>query len=129
MKYVEDYKDFVKSVFGRYHSVSDKSIDSLLRIAKIQKLKKGDYLLNIGDVSKQSHILFKGAVVSCFLNKEGHMYHKNIFLEGDFVGSKVSTLTTSPSRFALEAIEDSVLLSYNYKTYRELIDKHIDLKD
>ncbi|WP_452223106.1 Crp/Fnr family transcriptional regulator [Lacinutrix chionoecetis] len=123
------YKLFIKSVLERYHKVEDTSVDALFAISKIQHLKKGTQLLPVGKTSKHSHILFKGAIVSYYLNKDGSLYHKNIFLEGDFVGSKVSTLNNAPSRFALEVIEEAILITYNYKKYRELIDANLDLKD
>ena len=73
-------------------------------------------------------MLYKGAVVSYFINNIGDLYHKNIFLEGDFVGSTVSALEEKPSEFALEVIEDATLISFNHRKYHDLIAKHSDLK-
>jgi CRP-like cAMP-binding protein len=57
------------------------------------------------------------------------MYHKNIFLEGNIVGSMVSALKNEPSHFALEVVEKAILVSFDYRKYRELIDTQPDLKN
>ena len=121
------YADFIKTVLNRYHSVSDKSISSLLSISEILHLDKGQMLLQIGKTSKQKYILCEGAVVSYYLDDNGNTYHKNIFLKGDFVGSMVSTLKNAPSQFALEIVENATLISLNYKKYRQLIAENKDL--
>ncbi|MFV0467563.1 MAG: Crp/Fnr family transcriptional regulator, partial [Dysgonomonas sp.] len=41
----------------------------------------------------------------------------------------VSALINEPSNFALEAIEQSTIISFDYKKFRQLIDEHIDLKN
>lgn len=123
------YKAFVKRVFNSYSTVSEASVASILSISRVQHLKKGDLLLDIGKVSREKHMLYKGAIVSYFINSRGDLYHKNIFLEDDFVGSTVSALKEQASEFALEVIEDSTLISFNYNMYRELMAKHLDLND
>lgn len=129
MNEIEKYREFTKKVLNRYSSVSGKSVSLLFSIAKIQDLKKGETLLRVGKTSKHIHILHKGAVVSCYINQDGNVYHKNIFLKGDFVGSTVSALTNKPSHFALEVIENATLISFNYKKYKQIIYENNDLKD
>ena len=124
-----EYETFVKKVIHRYSHVSNESISLILSISRVQNLKKGDLLLEIGKISKEKHILYKGAIVSCFTNNSGDLYHKNIFLENDFVGSTVSALKEKPSEFALEVIEDATLISFNHRKYHELIARHLDLKN
>ncbi len=126
---IEVYRPFVTKIFNRYSRVTDASISLILSISKVQHLKKEQMLLEIGKTSKQKHILYSGAIVSYFISDKGDLYHKNIFLKNDFVGSTVSALISEPSNFALKAIEDSILVSIDHKKYRELIDKHTDLKN
>ena len=123
----EIYIQFIKDVFSKYHPISEKSLEQLCAVASIYQIKKGDLLLPIGKTSKHLHILYDGVIVSYFLNTDGDIYHKNIFLEGYFVGSMVSALTNSPSKFALEAIKDATLIRFDYSKYRQLIEAHVDL--
>lgn len=123
------YETFIKTIVNRYSPVSNESVKLLGAISSMQHLKKGELLLDVGKTSKDIYILYKGIVVSYFLNNSGDMYHKNIFLENDFVGSTVSALKEEPSEFALEVIEDAILIRFNYKKYKELINQHAELKN
>ncbi|CAL2101495.1 cAMP-binding proteins - catabolite gene activator and regulatory subunit of cAMP-dependent protein kinases [Tenacibaculum sp. 190130A14a] len=129
MNEIERYRSYIEKKLNEYTFVGSKSITSLLSICKIQKLKKGELLLQIGKISQQKHILYRGAIVSCYINSEGNVYHKNIFLGGDFVGSTVSALLNKASNFALEAIEDSIVISFDYGKFRELTEQELDLKN
>ncbi|WP_428742183.1 Crp/Fnr family transcriptional regulator [Tenacibaculum sp.] len=126
---LEKYEQFVKNVLNRYTFVDDKSVSLFFSIAKIQHFKKGEIILPLGKISKHIYILYSGAVVSCYLYKDGNVYHKNIFLQGDFAGSVVSSLTNKPSQFSLEAIEDTVIISFPFKEYKQLIKEHRDIQN
>lgn len=126
---MENYKSFIREIFNNYYPIKENSLSQLIAIARIQQLQKGELLLDVGQISKDIHILQDGIIVSYFLGDEGKQYHKNIFLEGNFVGSIVSALKNKPSQFALEAIEKATIISFDYRKYRELIENHIDLKN
>ena len=129
MKGNQKYRDFIKGVLNRYNPVSEESVSALFSAANIRQLNQGEILLSIGKVSRQIHILYQGAIVSCYLDRDGDVYHKNIFLKGDFVSSTVSSLTSEPSNFALEVIEQATLISFDYNTYKQLINSRKDLKE
>ncbi|TYA78581.1 Crp/Fnr family transcriptional regulator [Seonamhaeicola marinus] len=129
MNLSSNHKSFIKSVFNRYFILDENSVDLLYSIVSINQLNKGTSLLGFGEISKDIHIIYKGVMVSCFLNSDGDLYHKNIFLEGHFAGSLVSTLTGKPSEFALEAIEPCTLLSFNFKKFKALLASNSDLKN
>ncbi|WP_445711320.1 Crp/Fnr family transcriptional regulator [Flavobacterium sp.] len=121
--------DFISNTFLSYYPVSESSLSLLHSIATIKQLKKNETLLSFGQISKESHILYKGIVVSNFLSDEGNTYHKNIFLEGNFLGSTVSALKSEPSNFSLEIIENATIISFDYLKYRTLIEENEDLKN
>lgn len=125
----KEYQPLFKEVFTRYSPVSDQSFSSLFEISKLDHYKKNETILPVGETAKNIHVLCKGAVVSYFLDAEGKTYHKNIFLEGDLVGSTVSCLTHQPSQFALQAVEATTFISIPYQGYRQLIRENGDLKD
>lgn len=129
MNEIEKYKPFLKNKLNAYCQVSDASIALIAAIAKVQDLAKGEVLLPLGKIAKQKHLLYKGAIVATFMNSNGDCYHKNIFLENDFVGSTVSAIKRAPSNFALEAIENSVVISFDYQKYRALIAGNAELKN
>jgi len=45
-------------------------------------------------------------MVANIFDYEGKTYNKNIFVEGDWVGSTVSNILSKPSEFTIKAITD-----------------------
>jgi len=123
------HHQFIQEFIARYYPIKEETLAHLQKIAQIQQVKKNELLLQIGQTAQSFHILYQGIVVAYFLDAQGEAYHKNIFLEGDFVGSTVSALKQEPSHFALEVIEDATVISFNYQQYRQLIERHEDLKN
>ncbi len=129
MNKTENYNQFLIDAFTKYYPISENTIALLQSISKVQHLKKNELLLSIGKKAKEVHLLVEGVVVSYFLDKKGNTYYKNIFLEGNLVGSTVSYLKDQPSEFALEVIEDTIIISFEYKSYRKLIEENQDFKN
>lgn len=129
MKGDEDYNKCIKDVIYKYYKIEESTLSLLCNLAEIKYYKKNETVLNIGKTANDVYILFKGVVIAYFLDENGHAYNKNIFLENNLVGSTVSYLTNSPSKFALEAIEDCILISFNYKKFRDLIFSNDDFKN
>lgn len=123
---------FLKSLRNKFDSYSKLPEASWLLIKSIvtfQTLKKCELLLRNGQIASQVHFVCKGAIRAYVTDYEGNIYNKNIFLENDFAGSTVSYLKNKPSNFTLEALEETILISLNYKKYRHFIDTNVGLKD
>jgi len=129
MPSIEDYNQCIKEAIYKYHKVEESALSLLYDLAEVKHFKKNETILHIGKTANDVYILYKGVVIAYFLDEGGNAYNKNIFLENNLVGSTVSNLTNSPSKFALEALEDCILLSFNYKKYRELIFSNAALKN
>ncbi|MCC9070423.1 cyclic nucleotide-binding domain-containing protein [Flavobacterium sp. F-65] len=119
----------LKLKFQSYAPITETSWELVKEIVEFQHLKKGEILLRNGQVAKEMHYICTGALRAYITDKEGNIYNKNIFLEDYLAGSKVSLLQQTPSNFTIEALEDSILISINYKKYRELINQNDDLKN
>ncbi len=112
-----------------YSPILEESWSLIKSIITFKSLEKGEILLRNGQIAKNVYFVCKGALRAYVTDYDGNMYTKNIFMENDFAGSTVSYLLTKPSQFALEALEDTLLISLNYKKYRQLIESNIDLKN
>ena len=123
------YLNNLKIKFESYAPISESSWHLIAGIAEIQSIKKGDILLQNGQIAKEIYFIIKGALRAYITDAAGNLYNKNIFLEGDFAGSKASLLQQTASHFTIEALEDSTLIQLNYKKYRALIDQNNDLKN
>ncbi|OXE94992.1 CRP-like cAMP-binding protein [Flavobacterium araucananum] len=123
------YQNILKSKFESYAPVSAASWQLIENIIEERSVKKGELLLQNGEIAKEIYFVAKGALRAFITDQAGNIYNKNIFLEGDFAGSTASLIQQIPSYFAIEALEESILININYKKYRELIFKNDDLKN
>lgn len=124
-KYILD----LKNKFESYSFISEESWQLLKAMIRFKTLEKNDILLNNGDYSKDIYFVCKGVLRAYFTNPLGDIYTKNIFLENDIAGSTVSSMLEKPSEFTLEALENTILISLDYKSYRKLINQENDLKE
>lgn len=127
--YQDKYGEDLKLKFESYAPISSASWQLIENIIEVQSFKKGEILLQNGQIAKEIHFIGKGALRAFITDATGNIYNKNIFLDGDFAGSTVSLIQQTPSEFSLEALEDSILININYKKYRELIFQNDDLKN
>ncbi|MCT4700079.1 Crp/Fnr family transcriptional regulator [Tenacibaculum haliotis] len=127
-----DKKQYTAHLFKKFESyapISENSKSFIASIVTFQELKKGEVLLRNGQTASQIHFICKGALRAYVTDYDGNIYNKNVFLENDFAGSTVSYLKKTPSNFTLEALEETVLISLNYKKYRHFIDTNTDLRE
>lgn len=125
----DKYGNDLKLKFESYAPISPASWQLIENIIEVQSIKKGEILLQNGQIAKEIHFIGKGALRAFITDAAGNIYNKNIFLDGDFAGSTVSLIQQTPSEFSFEALEDSILININYKKYRELIFQNDDLKN
>ena len=125
----DNYGNDLKLKFESYSPISSASWQLIENIIEVQSIKKGEILLQNGQIAKEIHFIVRGAMRAFITDAAGNIYNKNIFLDGDFAGSTVSLIQQTPSEFSIEALEDSILININYKKYRELIFQNDDLKN
>ena len=125
----EKYISELRLKFESYAPISNESWLLIKSIISFKQLEKDEILLRNGQVAKNVYFICKGAMRAYVTDYEGNIYNKNIFLENDFAGSTVSYLLNTPSNFTLEALEKTILISLDYKKYRQFIELNIDLKN
>ncbi|MFD1604713.1 Crp/Fnr family transcriptional regulator, partial [Flavobacterium artemisiae] len=119
----------LKRIIESSYPISEKSWKLIENIAEFQTLKKGETLLQYGEVAKNLHFIAKGVLRTFITDEQGNFYNKNLFLENILAGSKVSLMLQTPSNFTIEALEDSIIINLNYKKYMELVYENDDLKN
>ena len=125
----EIYLNNLKLAFESYSPISERSWKLIENIIEFQTLKKGETLVQNGEIAKNLHFVAKGILRAFITDQLGNFYNKNLFMENSFAGSKVSLMLQSPSDFTIEALEDSVIINLNYKKYILLINENEDLKN
>lgn len=125
----QEYLNNLKQTIKSYYPISESSWKLIENIAEFQSLKKGEIILQNGEIAKNLYFIAKGILRAFITDQQGNFYNKNLFLENYFAGSKVSLMLQSPSNFTLEALEDSIIINLNYKKYISLINENDDLKN
>ncbi|WP_299461783.1 Crp/Fnr family transcriptional regulator [uncultured Microscilla sp.] len=115
------YLDQFKQSIHQYSPISNESFEQIQGLTQLQHIKKGAYLVQVNQVAKKMYFVCKGILVSQFLTKDGHAHIKNFFLENNFAASTVSLLQQTPSTFDIRALEDTVLLEFDYGQYKQLV--------
>lgn len=123
------YLNNLKQTFQSYSPISEKSWKLIENISEFQALKKGETVLENGEIAKNLHFIAKGILRAYITDQQGNFYNKNLFLENSFAGSKVSLMLQNPSNFTIEALENCILININYKKFRTLINENDDLKN
>lgn len=125
----EKYILELRTAFNRFSEISEESWFLIRSLLRFTSLKKGEITLRAGQTAKDVHFICKGVMRTFFTDDQGNIYTKNIFLENSFPASKVSLLLNAPSNFSIEALENSILINFNFKAYKKLINEHEDLKN
>lgn len=88
-----------------------------------KKLRKRQYLLQEGDISKYSAFVEKGALRSYTIDEKGNEFILQFALEGWWISDISSFHTGEPSFFNIDAIEDAELLLVTASSWDEMLEK------
>lgn len=88
-----------------------------------KKLRKRQFILNEGDVSKYNIFVTKGLLRSYTIDEKGNEHILQFALEGWWTADLYSFFTDEPSLFNIEALEDSEMLLITRPSWEALLDK------
>ena len=93
---------------------------SLLRV---KKLRKRQYLLQAGDVSRFEQFVTKGCLRAYYADEQGHERIVQFALEGWWIGDMASFFSGEPATLTIEAMEDSELFQIDRNDFELLLEK------
>ncbi|MEZ0611664.1 Crp/Fnr family transcriptional regulator [Fibrella sp. WM1] len=104
------------------------TLSSLVANTTETVLKKYEYFVKDGDVSREVGILVKGIVRSFFVTNEGKEYNKNLFTAPTIIGSYVSLITGLPNRLPQQALTDCLVVKIPITVIDELSENNIEIE-
>lgn len=113
-RYIEDYSSL---------TLSDEEKNLIQDTFKLKRLRKKHYYLQEGDVSKYIGFLIKGAMRMYSVDHKGHEHIVRFGVENWWMGDYESFNMLTPTRFNVDAVEDSELLIVSNMQMQELIAK------
>lgn len=91
------------------------------------RLAKHEFFCMAGSIPTTFGFVHSGLLRAYGSDEEGNEYNKIFFDEGTLPGTMAALLTTQPSRFAIQALEDTHMLSIDFDGYRSLLRQREDL--
>jgi CRP-like cAMP-binding protein len=108
-KYLEEKTELTPTESERIHS-----------FAIIKKLRKRQYLLQEGDVWKYDAFITKGCVRAYTVDEKGSDHVNSFSIENWWTGDRESLMMQQPSRFNIDAIEDTELVLFTHENFELL---------
>lgn len=90
--------------------IEEEYLDKLLGNCKVRSVKKGEFLLRIGEHCKHSFFVEKGLLRQFSIDNKGKEHIIQFAPENWFVTDRESVYFDQPSKYFIQAIEDSKVL-------------------
>ncbi len=101
-------------VFAKYLlnqiQLSDEELEMIREVTIVRKLRKNQYLLQEGDIWRFNAFITRGCLRTYSVNDKSNEHIINFAIENWWIGDRESLLNGTPSRFNIDAIEDSEVL-------------------
>ncbi len=113
------YDRLLKNI-SRFITLTPEEEQHFTSILKLKKLKKKQYLLQEGDVSRHQYFVEKGCLRTYTVDEKGQEHIIQFAIEDWWTGDMYSFLTQTPARYTIDAIEDAELLCIEKNALEEL---------
>lgn len=123
--------DLVTSAFfsavNAYHPLEEATVLALERLLRIREVPAGSTYLSADEVPVFVAYIYEGLFSYYYQFENGDRVIKKFFPEHTFVASTSALIQHEKGRYTIDAIEDSIIVEYNYAEFKHLLHKHHDL--
>lgn len=113
-----------------------KAINSIVEIPKtlwesasldlcICHYKKNEHILSAGEVGEFTYFILQGVIRLFYTCEKGREYVRSFGVEDDMCGSFYSSLTQTPCRFGIQALEQTRVIRARFHDFTKLFDRDI----
>lgn len=102
LQFIDHLKETIK--------LSDLDVDFVLKKLEIKKLKRKEYLIQPGDVSRYMRFIVSGCMRSFYLDENSQEHTLQFGIENWWINDLHSYLSRQPSRMYVQSIEKTVLV-------------------
>ena len=117
----------MKRVMDGYSPLTPETWCALRAICKYREIVKRATLYPVGRVPTSYAFVYRGLFRVFVSDQKGNEYNKNFFDEGTFPAAMAALLTSSVSRYTIDALEDSSIIEIDFKGFRKLLAQKPDL--
>ncbi|PZX94515.1 Crp/Fnr family transcriptional regulator [Flavobacterium aquariorum] len=112
-------------VFAKYLrnqiQLNDEELEMIQKVCVTKRLRKNQYLLQEGDVWRFNAFIINGCLRTYSINDKLQEHIINFAIENWWIGDRESLLNGTPSRFNIDAIEDSEVLLISKENFKMLM--------
>ncbi len=109
----------IAQYISRILPIDGKNLNIFLSKFTPESLKKGDYFIKEGQISRKVGFIIKGSML-CSYNKNGEQVIDEFSLDKEFITDYNSFLTNTPADKDVICLEDTELMVISYKDLQEL---------
>jgi CRP-like cAMP-binding protein len=103
-------------------SLARDEIDLIQRLFVEKKFRKRQYFLQEGEVCKHTSFIINGAMRQYGVDEKGEEHIINLFIENWWATDRESLLNQTPSRYFIDAWEDTEVLQVTKTDFTYLVD-------
>jgi CRP-like cAMP-binding protein len=105
--------DLILNNISRHIQLDQKETDYFKSILQIKKLKRKEFLLKPGEISKTENFINKGCLRTYTVDPNGFEHILMFAIEDWWTGDLHSFLTQTPATYFVEALEDTEVIQYS----------------
>ncbi len=98
--------------------------ERVLKYVRPVTIRKEEYFLRAGEVPQRIGFNLSGLMRLFYIDSDGTEITKHFCVEDTLAISYSAFLLREESKFYIQAIEDTRLLTVSYESYREILDSH-----
>jgi CRP-like cAMP-binding protein len=102
--------DTIRRNITKHIVLTNEEFDHFTSLLKIKRLRKKQFLLEEGDICRYECFVNSGCLRQYYLDKKGQEHIIQFAIEDWWIGDQSSFLTGKPSRYFIDALEDSQVL-------------------
>lgn len=103
--------------------VTEEEAEMIKAVCVIRKLRKRQYLVQEGDVWRYNAFVCKGFLRSYHVDDKGQEHIMNFAPENYWTGDRESLQNGTPTRYNIDAVEDTHVLLINKENFEEICRK------
>ena len=115
--------DLILKNISRFIELTDEEKIFFTSLLKVKKLRKKQYLLQEGDISRYECFVNKGCLRNYSIDEKGQEHIVQFAIEDWWTGDMYSFLTQTPARLTIDALEDTELFCLEKNALEELYTK------
>lgn len=115
--------NYILKKTNNQHPLSEKELTWIQSVFVPKKLRKKQYLLQEGEINKFHCFVCKGCLRMYRVDEKGQEHIFQFAIENWWTGDRESMISGNPSKYNIEALEDSELLMVNRADMDEITEK------